>query len=290
MDGYLLFGNEVAILHPFGHTQFYRHGFHSWSLTSWIPLDVRLPRPGIGRLWPQVDHPSLMADYPFAGSGVGALQGSDGKILLLGALELDAVVTGDRWTLIGMIEPASCEAVPSEFEPEKPSPAWLLTYGEEDEVFGHYAVRLADLRGSFKQPVSPRVWCSWYSYYTRITQDELIGVLKSLSGLPFDVFQVDDGWQICMGDWEANEKFPNGMARLAKEVSDCGLKPGLWLAPSIVQPSSSLLQSHPEWLLRDAKGDMVIAGYNWGNVFYALDTTHPAVLEWLVDLIKKVCS
>ena len=289
-DGCLLFGDEVAIFHPFGNTHFYRHGFHSWSLTSWIPLDLNLPRPGIGRLWPQVDHPRLMAAYPFAGSGVGALQGPDGKILLLGALNLDAVITGDRWTLVGTVETERTDMIPTQFASEKPPAAWLLTYGEENEVFNQYADRLVDLRGGLKQPVSPRVWCSWYSFYTRINQDDLIGVLDGLPGLPFDVFQVDDGWQICMGDWEPNEKFPEGMTYLAEKIRGTGLIPGLWFAPFIVQPSSSLLQRHPEWMLRDDNGELVIAGNNWGSAFYALDTTHPAVCGWLTDLIQKVRS
>jgi alpha-galactosidase len=56
----------------------------------------------------------------------------------------------------------------------------------------------------------------------------------------------------------------------------------------LVVPSSAFYRQHPDWLLRDADGKPVSAGFNWGELLYALDTTHPAVLDWLAALMKKV--
>jgi hypothetical protein len=35
---------------------------------------------------------------------------------------------------------------------------------------------------------------------------------------------VDDGWQLSIGDWEANGKFPSGMNALAEKIKSTGAK------------------------------------------------------------------
>jgi len=104
------------------------------------------------------------------------------------------------------------------------------------------------------------------------------------------VFQIDDGWQNCIGDWRPNEKFQAGMDTLASRICATHRKAGLWLAPLLVVPSAPLYQQHPDWLLHDTQGGLVSAGFNWGEPCYALDTTHPQVLEWLAALMKTVRS
>ncbi len=78
------------------------------------------------------------------------------------------------------------------------------------------------------------------------------------------------------------------MDGLAAKIRATGRKAGLWLAPLLVVPSSQLYRAHPEWLLRDTSGKLVSAGFNWGEPLYALDLTHPAVLDWLTALMKRV--
>ncbi len=274
--GALLLGPRVTLLHPFGETLCYRHGWHSWSLACWLPLSDPLPAPLARSIWPQIDHPDLLADYPFTSSGVTALQAPDGKVLLLGALGLEARLRADAETLRGAY------TTPAPTEPE-----WFVAYGAEAEVFAAYAELLAQRFGARGQGTPKRVWCSWYSLYTDISEQILLEVLPGLSGLPFDVFQVDDGWQASLGDWEANAKFPSGMAALAGRIRAAGYLPGLWLAPLVVSPHSSLFRDHPEWLLRDARGELVCAGHNWGDDFYALDVTRPGVQKWLAECIQQ---
>ncbi len=80
------------------------------------------------------------------------------------------------------------------------------------------------------------------------------------------------------------------MDGFAAQIRRAGRTPGIWLAPLIVVPSSKIYRQHPDWLLRDKKGKLISAGFNWGENLYALDTTHPEVLEWLSALTKKVRS
>ena len=134
----------------------------------------------------------------------------------------------------------------------------------------------------------PKIWSSWYSFYTHISEQNLGKVLHDLGDLPFDIFQVDDGWQVAIGDWIPNKKFSAGMDRFAAKIRPSGRAPGIWLAPFITVPSSTFFRQHPNWLLRDEKGNLVSAGFNWGEPLYALDTTIPAVLEWLSALMTRI--
>ncbi|HXE72164.1 MAG TPA: alpha-galactosidase, partial [Candidatus Nitrosotenuis sp.] len=55
--GLRLQGREVRILHPFGPTRFYRHGWQSWSPTGWVELG-RPPQPVLPpQRRPQCDDP-----------------------------------------------------------------------------------------------------------------------------------------------------------------------------------------------------------------------------------------
>ncbi len=271
--GCILHGKDVQIRHPFGATRFYRHGWQSWSPALWVNLREPPQPPLPVERRPQIDDPALLARPYHTSSGVGALEGSDKRILLLGALGSDALVWADEATLAG--------------HTRLPQGRWFVAYGEEAEVFAAYAAHLAQVLQAQVTRPAPRVWCSWYGLYTRITQDILYAVLDDLAGLSFEVFQVDDGWQQDMGDWEANAKFPAGMEALARHIRAAGLTPGLWMAPFIVRPSARLFRDHPDWLLRDADGDPVPAGHNWGGPYYALDVTHPDVQTWVNERIQQ---
>ena len=274
--GMLLPPGPASIVHPLGNARFLHNGWHSWAHSGWVGreeswlAEIREDR------WPQVDDPVYFSKHHQGGSGMGALEGSEGKILFLGALGVGARVEVERDVLWGSYEG----------EPSK----WFLSYGNEDEIFSRYADLLGERFGKGVQLPPPRVWCSWYSFYRDINEIELLMVLGDLEGLPFDVIQVDDGWQRDIGDWQTNDRFPRGMDFLAKEIRRAGFKPGIWLAPFIVRPTSALFHKHADWILKDKHGEQVVAGRNWGGPFYSLDITHPQVLSWLQELIREVRS
>ncbi|WP_229829751.1 alpha-galactosidase [Deinococcus ficus] len=70
-------------------------------------------------------------------------------------------------------------------------------------------------------------------------------------GLPFDVFQLDDGFQADLGDWTRPAAHFGGHARdLPGPLRELGFTPGLWLAPFLVGPGSQLFAEHRDWLVR----------------------------------------
>lgn len=283
-QGYLLPRGPVTVMHPFGASRFYRHGWHSWSPVDWVSLAQPPKRPTVEReRWYMGDDAGYLVRSRHGGNAVGAVEGRDGLVLLLGALHVGARVEADDEVLRGFFEDGGGQGAGNAL-PE----GWFVAYGDPVTVFGQYAELLGRRLGRRRVATAPRVWCSWYSFYGQISEEVLTDVLHGLTGLEFDVFQVDDGWQRCIGDWEPNERFPSGMEAMAGRIRAAGLKPGLWLAPFIVAPASRLYRDHPEWLLKDQDGHLAVAGHNWGDYYYALDTTHPGAEQWLRELIARV--
>lgn len=274
--GVLVPAGDVHLLHPFGATSFYRHGWNSFSPTSWWPLDgepLGVPAPDRRLTTDDAAHDS---PWRHTGSAVGALEGPDGNVLLLGALGLDAArIEADERVLTGRFE--------------HPDADWFLAYGPERQVFDRYAELLGQRLGRREgQPTLGNVWCSWYSYFEDITEALLHQTLQDLRAFPFDVAQVDDGWHRCVGDWEAGPDFPSGMADLAERISECGFTPGLWLAPFIAPAGSETLRTRPHLFLCDDSGTPQPAGANWGEVYFALDTTLPETQDHLQQTFEKV--
>ena len=162
--------------------------------------------------------------------------------------------------------------------------------GPLDSLFNEYT----SLVNSTRKPASRAFgWCSWYNYYTSVSEDIVCQNLKNLGEkqLPLVFFQVDDGWQKAIGDWlEANEKFPSGMKKISSKICSYNYKPGIWLAPLICVPTSEIYREKPHWLLRDARGKPVRAGYNpgWEGFFYALDFYAPGVQDYLSRVFETV--
>lgn len=273
--GVTLQGNSVQIALREPPRYFYRHGWQSWSLTGWArPTTLPAQKPAL--LLPMQTDPVYASHPAPLGCGMAAVDFADDNVLLLGALGLDARVQLREGSLHGFFEGGGAD--------------WFAAFGPEDKVFGQYAELLKQRFGSGRGDQSPSMWCSWYSYYTKISEANLLETLHGWGDMPFEVFQVDDGWQLKVGDWQPNKKFPSGMAALAEQIRSTGRKAGLWLAPLIAAKSADLFRGRPDWFLRDEQNQFVSAGFNWGEPLYALDPTHPDVQAWLAALMQQVRS
>jgi len=144
----------------------------------------------------------------------------------------------------------------------------------------------------------PTGYCTWYIYFNKINEEECLKNLHFIAErrdqIPITYFQLDDGYQITIGDWEANKKFQKGMKNFVERVEAVGLKAGLWIAPFFVGKKSKTYQEHPDWVLKDRKGKPIILSRNpiWGifNPIYGLDCSHPEVQEWLRKLFIKITN
>src|SRR5262249_53291646 len=153
------------------------------------------------------------------------------------------------------------------------------------EALGAWASEFARRAGVAEIRPAPTVWCSWYYYFTAVTEDDIVENLGAIGeqALPVDVVQIDDGWQSEVGDWLTySEKFPS-FSGLVKRIRDDGRRAGIWVAPFLVAARSETATKHPEWLIQNADGEPVDAGYNWRTPLFALDATHPEVRQYLTE-------
>jgi alpha-galactosidase len=253
---------------------YFRHGWQSWSLAAWTDPEIPFPVQKPKLLHAMQHDPNYAYHLLPHGSWFGAVEMQTDGILLLGSLSLDAHVELNKNQLRGWYESGTGE--------------WFIGYGTEKSIFFRYAELLGQRLGYAKHRTAPRAWCSWYSLYTTIDELVLYKVVNDLGDLPFDVLIVDDGWQVAIGDWQANNKFPSGMTALVDKIKLSGRRAGLWLAPLIAVKSSKLFRDHSTWFLKDQNGKFVSAGFNWGEQLYTIDTTHPEALVWLAELMEQV--
>lgn len=136
-------------------------------------------------------------------------------------------------------------------------------------------------------------WCSWYHYFDGVTEADITANLALAGDWPFDVFQLDDGYQAQIGDWLATrDTFPGGVDGVAAAIDAAGFTPGIWLAPFLASPASQLAADHPEWLAREADDPTqpMIGMYNdiWGGFQNQLDVTRPDVLDHLAAVARDL--
>lgn len=158
-----------------------------------------------------------------------------------------------------------------------------------------------------KQDAKPIVhgWESWYCHYSAVDEDLALKALDALDGNDNflnrycvsrgkpTVFQIDDGWEIAIGDWDFNrERFPNGMKRVADRVRGKGFLPGIWIAPFLVSRISRVFHERPDWLLRDEKGAPVVVGWMpaWDGDFHVLDLSRQDVREYLYAIFERLVN
>ena len=139
----------------------------------------------------------------------------------------------------------------------------------------------------FQMPVSPEdayepVWCAW-GYERTFTVDEVIGTLPKVVELGFKWVDIDDGYQICEGDWTTNDRIgPEGMRRMTDAVHAAGLKAKIWWAPMAADPESALAKEHPEMLLVQEDGSH--EDISWWDSWY-LSPVNPYTWEYTEGLV-----
>jgi hypothetical protein len=156
--------------------------------------------------------------------------------------------------------------------------AQLEQYGELIRLLHHARVTAP----------TPMGWWSWTAYYhglnadTALTNAEFLA--QQLKDLGYNYFHIDEGYAYARGEYTIPDAtlFPQGVAAVDYQVRGLGLTPGIWTAPFEASRRSWLYKEHPEWLVRDAHdAPLPIEGPEANETVYALDTTNPAVQEYL---------
>lgn len=125
---------------------------------------------------------------------------------------------------------------------------------------------------------------NWYYAYGKSSHEEIISdtkivkeLCKNNENIPYMV--IDDGWQphSCDAPWDTgNEHFPD-MKRLAKEMKDIGVRPGIWVRYLINgrDDEPRKVDTFPEeWYLSRCNK--------------VLDPSHPQVLEYVAKTTQQI--
>jgi alpha-galactosidase len=144
-------------------------------------------------------------------------------------------------------------------------------------------------------------WCSWYSLYAVIDEAVILDHLRAAGAFrdkykaPLQVFQIDDGFTLEMGDWlDVKPQFPRGMKPLLSDIAAAGFTPGLWIAPFLVGNRSRLFAEHPDWVVRSVAGGPLVhmrfyGEFRWhkrSEEYYVLDVTHPEAAEYIRSVFR----
>ena len=145
-------------------------------------------------------------------------------------------------------------------------------------------------------PKFPTGWCSWYAYYSKISEELILDNLAALKANAPELgfVQIDDGYQPWMGDWlEATEKFAKGVKPVIQSIKEAGFVPAIWVAPFIASPESRLFLEHPEWFVRGDDGrplpsdKVTFKGWRQGP-WYMLDGSHPEACAYLEKVFRTM--
>lgn len=276
---------------PVAAPSFFVNGWQSWSFSGALRRGEHQPRTRLGPFTQplgELGRPALRRDLPFVSDMFGLLSDpSAGWGYLLGSLSqteqfsqvkaslrrrprLLLQAEGDRvhlppgaslhtdWAVLQALVPL----------PTDPLAEYYAAVGQANQA-----------RIPAGTPVG---WCSWYYYFQNITEDTFrrnLGVIRDQRNvLPFNLVQLDDGFQAGVGDWfETNDTFPGGLRALSDEVREAGFMPGVWLAPFIAAPTAAVLRDHPDWFVKTRFDGFSNAGFVWHGFNRGMDVTHPGV-------------
>ncbi|HWD18339.1 MAG TPA: alpha-galactosidase [Verrucomicrobiae bacterium] len=126
--------------------------------------------------------------------------------------------------------------------------------------------------------------------------NRLVGLFGPAREIGAELFLLDDGWfgntyprlndHAGLGDWQPNRtRFPNGLAPLAAEAVQRGLRFGIWMEPEMVNPNSDLFHAHPDWVICQPKRELELQRNQ-----LVLDLTRPAVQDFEWGVITNILS
>ncbi len=157
----------------------------------------------------------------------------------------------------------------------------LLAGPSVEQVLEEYGIRAALANGVRVSEWNPVGWSSWYHYFTNLTVADVeknLGIARE--GFPFEVFQIDDGYESDIGDWLIPKLGFPALPELARLIGAAGFRAGIWTAPFSAAASSDFAARHPEWLISEG-GKPALSYRGWGKEIYALDATHPGSKQGL---------
>jgi alpha-galactosidase len=182
---------------------------------------------------------------------------------------------------------------------ERIAASFSSDYHAQLEAYGEIVHSLHRARVSAPTPIG---WWSWTAYYFDLTEGTALTNAEFLSShlrdYGYNFFHIDEGYQFARGDFTSvvAYKYPHGLKALEDKVQGLGLTPGIWTAPFEVSERSWVYVNHKDWLVHNAKGQPIRAGWVTEppdtatnlDQLYALDPTNPGAQQYLRETYSKL--
>ncbi|WP_374718466.1 alpha-galactosidase [Parageobacillus toebii] len=154
-----------------------------------------------------------------------------------------------------------------------------------------YRTRLA--RGVYRDRQRPILINNWEATYFNFNEEKILRLAKTAAELGIELFVLDDGWfgkrdndRSSLGDWFVDKrKLPNGLAGLAANINNMGMRFGLWLEPEMVSVDSELYRKHPDWCLHVPNRPR-----SEGRNQLVLDYSRKEVCDYIIQVISNVLA
>ena len=176
-----------------------------------------------------------------------------------------------------------------------PTVAWTWSTSGRREVTRrfHDWTRARVLRDPGR--LRPIVANNWEATFFSFDEARIAELIRRAAALDVDLFLLDDGWfgtthprdddTTSLGDWDADPaKLPEGLAPLARAAVEAGIRFGIWVEPEMVNPTSELHDTHPEWVLRDRREPVQHRNQ------LVLDVLQPDVREFAAGVVDRALA
>ena len=162
-------------------------------------------------------------------------------------------------------------------------------YHQQLETYGSLIRRLHHARVGARSIAG---WWSWTAYYFGLNQGTALTnatwLSEHLRNFGYSFFHIDEGYQYARGEYATPDAalFPDGMNALESKIRALGLTPGIWTAPFEVSQRSWIYESHQDWLVHNAAGQPIHAGWVIAeeprlDPLFILDCTNPGAQDYL---------
>lgn len=150
----------------------------------------------------------------------------------------------------------------------------------------------AAMEGGAPAPARPPGgWFSWNEHFAEIdealVQAHADVVAEKLAPAGMKLLEIDDGWEAAWGDWQAGPTFPSGMPAIASYITGKGLVAGVWLAPFLVDVTSTPgMTADPSLFVQGPDGEPLVHKPSGSmKEYYVLDGTSDASMALVTDAI-----
>jgi alpha-galactosidase len=97
---------------------------------------------------------------------------------------------------------------------------------------------------------------TWRPFEDTIDDKLIRDCADKLAAAGAGLFIIDAGWYKYSGDFiPDSSKFPNGLKTVCDYIRGKGMQVGIWFTVAGVNAKSNIAQQHPDWLIKDKKGN-----------------------------------